>query len=137
MGREARINAAKGAVTKTVFIATVKHDFSYELVKEPEKPGEKEKTERVENYFHVPFASAGGWVVPFISEAEATNWLKDMVNSILPGKALDSLTSYDVHILQVKYAPEKRTTLTKEWIEKNVKSDLKVELKKMRSAAIN
>lgn len=133
MGKLARINAAKNAPAVTEWIAAVKTDFSYETKEEVEG---KEVLTKVVQFFYVPLGLANGHVVPFRSAEEGTAWLKELVTSIDKKETLDQLCSFDVHLLEVKYAPEVIKKYDQDWAAAHVRGDVVVKLQDFRSSVI-
>ena len=133
MGKLARLNAAKGGTGVTWWIAVTKTDFSYDVKEEVDgKPVER----RVVSIFYIPIGSITGRVVPFKSADEGREWLKTIADGILDPKDLERFYSLDVRLLEVKYPPEKRKRYDHTWAAANVKQELEVKIRDIRSAEI-
>ena len=133
MGKLARLNAAKGGTGTTWWIAVTKTDFSYDVKEEVDGV----MVERhVKSIFYIPIGTLTGQVLPFKSSDEGKAWLKTIVDGILEPKDLERFYALDVRLLEVKYAPEKRKRYDHNWAEANVKQELEVKLRDLRSSEI-
>lgn len=131
MGREARLRA-QGLTTKSeVFIATVKVDSSYEVQKEVDG---KKVNEKVSQLFYIPLSKGVNYVSFFNSQAEADEYFRVLANSTDDERSQAILFSKTYSLLSVRYVPNKKGIIHKDWIDKNVKREIPVVLKKYKSS---
>lgn len=136
MGRLAKLNKAGLLQNKrTNWIIVTKTDFSYEL-QEDTAVADVKTTKKVVNLFYVPFAAACGKVIPFGSQDEAREWLREFVNTIDNQKVLEHFYGYTVRLLQVKNVPSKRKGYNQDWAAQNLLKEVEVNTKDLKSSKI-
>ena len=134
MGKLARLNAAKGGSGYSTWVAMIRRDFSYFLLKKDAEG--KEIKEKVENLAYIPLTAGKNYTPFFASQQELIDWLRILAQKIEDKKSMESFLDLDIRALEVKYTPDRKQTYDHLWVKAKAKQDIPVETKRLVSSKV-